>query len=636
MPRSNRFTAPAILLFAGAAWYALGSWLIPPVISSIYHGDLLVRLVSQIPGFRDQPLDFYLGQWSGIILAGTAAFLGLSGFLHLLNSDRRWPSLVGKATPGTIGAIRMLVCSILLLNVFWEDLSSTAALPRGMLEPMGLIQLFYLLPGFEWFLTSAASLAIFQWVTAAVLIFGFAGWKTSWTIPIGAVCYLLFAGLLRHYAWFYHTGLIPLFLLILLSFLPSGDGWSVDRLIRIWRGKPVPAADKSSYMYGWARYAIWATMALPYVAAGFSKIRNGGLFWWDAVNFKYILFYSTLRPMEFDFEVSLLLRNAPDFLFEIMALAALGGEVLYGLVLFSRRARWILPTLMGLMQIGILFLQNILFLDLIILQVIFFNFIPLRSFLGRRLSLAKGRIRLNYDTQVPTQRRAAQIIESLDLFERFELQNKTGAKLSAQWKDDTYENARLVRMVIAVSPCVWILRPIMILPGVSDWVSAKLTDAPKQDVTEKTPEHSEKGYRRVVVTLTSILLFCWVFRLEFYPFTSMQMFSKVRGPVVTYELPLAHLRSGDVVHLPIEQTVPAMRDSRYRRLLQSAMNDEEETVSAELFEIVAMRWNAAAVAADQITHMEIERWTWNYEEDPDNPAHGELVATRAYPVANAN
>jgi hypothetical protein len=56
-----------------------------------------------------------------------------------------------------------------------------------------------------------------------------------------------------------------------------------------------------------------------------------------------------------------------------MATLAVGAELLYVSVLFSRTARRFLPPLTAALHLGIWFLQNILFFDLILLQLVFLD-----------------------------------------------------------------------------------------------------------------------------------------------------------------------------------------------------------------------------------------------------------------------
>ena len=90
--------------------------------------------------------------WDRILVAGNA---------HV------WPvflsEVVGEATPGTLGAIRVWVCFILLISTLWEDLPSFALLPLELREDMGMMKIFDELPiGYQSFLTSGASCGCFN------------------------------------------------------------------------------------------------------------------------------------------------------------------------------------------------------------------------------------------------------------------------------------------------------------------------------------------------------------------------------------------------------------------------------------------------------------------------------------------
>lgn len=514
-------------------------------------------LFGALPLSRGVPVSFLVRELGEIVLVGALAIPLLSTLVAYLRRPAVARRIVGAAAPGDIGAIRALVCAILLISVLWEDVASTAALPREMLRPMGVMQLFRTLPGFEWLLVSPAALHALEWATGLLLFMGMIGWKTRIVLPLGALGYLLVGGILRQYAWFYHTGLIALYLLVVLSFMPAHHGRSVDRILRLRKGRRV-VPDVPSLEYGWMRYALWATMAVPYVAAGLSKIRNGGITWWEASNFKFILFQSTLRPMEFEFDLSLLLARAPDALFALLAVAALAGEIFYGLVLFSRRARWILPALMLLMHLGILFLQNILFFDLILLQAIFFDFRP----------LARATRRLCEQTGIS------------------EIWSRQLQPLAPSDDDEALTENR-----------AWLA------PG-----SWRLASA-------------------VAITLSVF----WIFRVEFYPFTGMQMFSQKRTEPVVYERVLAHLESGQNVRAPIERSIRAMSDSRYRRVLQMAFDDQRESVTSAFLDAVQTRWNgSAATGTDRIVGFEVQRWEWHYLQEPAHPTYGRIVARRVF------
>jgi len=290
-------------------------------------------------------------------------------------SQRFRERFVGTATPGALAVIRIVTCSVALLNLSWENLPSAARIPLELRRHMGLLELFYDLPlGFERLVTSSAGLFALEGVTVLALALALAGFQTRISLPVAALGHFLCGGILRQYAWFFHTGLIPFYLLTTLCFTPCADGWSVDAWRRKRRGQASADPNLATATYGWARYACWLVVALPYVFAGMSKLRAGPPVWWVAENFKRAVLGSNLEPMHFDFDLGLRILDWPGWVWSLMGFTAVATELGYGAVLFSRRARRVVPVMTACLHVGVLFFQNILFFDLILLQLIFYDF----------------------------------------------------------------------------------------------------------------------------------------------------------------------------------------------------------------------------------------------------------------------
>ena len=76
--------------------------------------------------------------------------------------------------------------------------------------------------------------------TVLLLFLGAIGCFTRMVIPLSALAHFVLLGILIDYSFFWHQNLVPLYLLAVLSFTPCGDGWSVDRLWKLSRGRDVP------------------------------------------------------------------------------------------------------------------------------------------------------------------------------------------------------------------------------------------------------------------------------------------------------------------------------------------------------------------------------------------------------------
>ena len=532
---SERAKARAVRRLAGIAllWLVLGELVVPNLIGWLYSADPanwwapLARALARAQSRHS--LDYYLGAWRKDGRWAVFALFAYQGFALATRQGRFAERFVPPATPAALGAIRALVASVLLASTLWEHLPSSALLPRGLIHGEGpVLALLYALPiGFERFVASAPALALLQAATALLLACAALGFRTRVSVPLAAAAYLILGGVLRQYAWFYHTGLVPLYLLMALSFTPCGDGLSLDRWLRERRGESVPSANAATLRYGWPRFFLWVALAFPYVEAGLSKLRRGGFAWPHAENLKSILLIDTLNPMQFDWGVTLRLLSAPDALFWAIGVTTLLGDIGYGLVLFSRRARLVLPAITLGMHLGIWFLQNVLFFDLMLLQAILF---------GSRA-----------------------------------------------------------------------------LPG-------SLAPASKEPVSR------EPNWPRRVRLLAALLITCWALRIEEYPFTAMQMYSK---PNLTGEIDwiavVATFESGELRRAPIGDAIPALRDARYRRVLRRGFERYEQALAKEFLTAFALAHNANAKPGSRITSVEAQLWRWNYSRAPNDPRHGALV-----------
>lgn len=305
---------------------------------------------------------------------GVVFCLGLGLLLWIATDPGFAKRFVGTATADELGFIRIIACINLLVTALWlEDLPTTAWLPTAIQQPMGTIQFLYVIPGFETFARSQAWLQGFELLTALCLILGMIGLWTRLTIPLSALTFCILGGLTRQYFYLYHQGLIVVYILVALSFTPCGDGLSVDRWLAKQRSKPIVDTRQPTAVYGWSRYTCWVVLVLAYLASGGSKLAVVGLSWLDPINLRGMMYSCTLqRCNNYDWDIALQLGpHLPDFVFTLFGIAGTFAELAFVLVLFSKLARRIMPLFMVSLHLGIWTFQNILFIDFIILQLVF-------------------------------------------------------------------------------------------------------------------------------------------------------------------------------------------------------------------------------------------------------------------------
>ncbi|MGB3295836.1 MAG: hypothetical protein WBB01_22870 [Phormidesmis sp.] len=434
------------------------------------------------------------------------------------------------------------------MTLGFENLSSVALLPPEMREPVGMMRFFHAIPGFNSFVRSQVGLSIFEWLTALLLFLGVIGWRTRAIIPLATLCYFLYGGIVRDYTFFWHQGLVLLYIMAVLSLTPCGDGLSVDRLRRARLGASVPAADATSPIHGWSRYACWVVIALTYVSGGLSKLYYGGPFWWEPVNIQRHL-YSTSLGLTFFFDKPLSLHLNPDngIPFAVLGIIGIYGELAYGFVLFSRKARYVIPLAMGMTHIGIFLFQDILFFDLIFLPLIFIDFAAIRR-LGEP-------VRVGYPS------------------------TPIHSTLKTDLKRIRY--------------------PALIY------------------------------YPLLVSALTAILMSAWLLKIEFYPFTAVQMFSgKDTSGQVSYTKVIGHYESGTAARMIPEKIIPAAFDDHYAEDIKRCLSDdlEERQVCEKLLATVGSVYNQKNSSKEKMIEVEVQEWQYNFRESrSSNSSYGKLM-----------
>ena len=668
-----------VIIGLSLVWIIFARLIVPPVIESAYRGESWPFLNRVIHGQAVHSVHFYLQLWDRMTIAGLVSSLGFLLIVLVGSSPTFSRRIVGEATPGSLGAIRMWTCSILLLTTLWEDLGSIAWLPPELRHPSGLLRYLYILPiGFDRLVTSEMGLRAFQLLTELLLCLGLVGWRTRLVLPLGTFCYFLLLGILIDYSFFWHQNLVPFYVMIVLSFTPCGDGWSVDRLWKIYQGRAVPDAGRTSPVYGWSRYAYWAMIAMPYLANGLGKLCDGGLFWWDPTSMKAHIYGDTLTPREYDFALALHLVYAPDIVFALVGLFAVFSETFFGLVLFSRMARRIFPVAAIMMHIGIFLLQRILFFDLILLQLVFFDFTPIRKAIGSRLASKRGRLQVLYDGLCPFCCRTVRVLAGFDLFTRLEFldfrrldlndyNRRLGLNLASRdleeemsviFRGRVYRGFYGYRRIALAVPVFWLLAPWLFLPGVSSlgaWVYGyvarnrlkfhwddshrpvqPLEEGESAKVTTTGDATRDFGYALAVSGIIVVSLVCWFYRIEFYPFTSWHLYTNLdTSGKVQYRKVFAQRESGVSSRARLEDTIGAIAlDNRYSPHIEKCFGElpGDVEICKKFLSAAASAYNKKVQPGERVTQYEIQVWIWDFLSYPSDPNYGKLTDRFAFEI----
>jgi hypothetical protein len=345
--------------------------------------------------------------------------------------------------------------------------------------------------------------------------------------------------------------------------------------------------------------------------------------------------------------------------FALLGFIAVWGEAAYGLVLVWPASRRVLPAMMGLMHVGIVFLQNILFLDLVLFQFLFVDFTRVRRWLGR---WAGAPLELVYDGACARCRRTAEVLHRLDLFERLRLVDRREAPPSTVGAVPTgpWEHSRAVRgralagRVARALPLGWLVLPLLWVPGMGTLASraaARMMSALASDgtCTLHGPPAPGRVVRAALATpvatrraplavaaLAAFMLTIWAHEVEFFPLTALQMYSqpvwRSHDPLITYRV-LAVRESGEASRAAWDEVVgPYRRNARFRAFLWNYFDSPAQAERLRRFMTAAGdAWNRTAPAGRRVTRMEAQAW----ESMWDDPRAGRLVDRLAVELAPA-
>ena len=402
-------------------------------------------------------------------------------------------------------------------------------------------------------------------------------------------------------------------------------------------------------------------------------------------------FYAdSLMPREYDWTWSLLLTQAHDPLVGVMGVFVIVFESLWIAVLFSSTVRKIWPVLTAMFHTGVLIFQKILFLDLILVQLVFFDLTGVRKAVARRLETRYGRIQVLYDGHCPLCNRTVRVLQFFDLFARLEFldfrrldlaeyNRRHQMALTIQDLDremyvisrgQAYIGYYGYRILAVALPAFWPLSPALFLPGAS-WVGERVYGyiarnrlalvhcdshcpiVPQGNggpVAISYADHAPQRYRYALFIsgFCVVMAISFFYTLEFYPLTAWHLYTKLNSSgKVTYHKVFGHQPSGTIVPVRLEETIGALRwDGRNRQKLQQCIDGvrkERKRVVSKNLEICKKFLTASGVVYNEqsppdqkITHVEIQEWVWDFRANPSDPEHGNVTDRIIVEIAPAS
>jgi predicted DCC family thiol-disulfide oxidoreductase YuxK len=345
-------------------------------------------------------------------------------------------------------------------------------------------------------------------------------------------------------------------------------------------------------------------------------------------------------------------------------------EVSYVLVPFSRTARRIVPAMMVAAHLGILLLQRIMFIDLILLQLVFVDFSSIRRAIGRRITRHHRQIEVLYDGSCALCRRTVRLLGALDLFSALQFQDfrqldlaayntSRGLNLEGADLDESMHavaRGRVFRGFSAYSaiakavPVCWPLVPFLFLPGIrslgqliyariaphrTQFVACDAGCAVEPAIEDRRLTDGARaaigtrfGFALTLSVLVALTTACWLQRFEFYPFSAWHLYAMLdTSGTITYYKVMGHYDSGRISGVRLEEGVGALAlDARYSIALDKCFGGAADVSVCEKFFIAsAAAYNLHRWPGNRLTRYEIQTWKWDFVSNPRDPHYGQLA-----------
>jgi predicted DCC family thiol-disulfide oxidoreductase YuxK len=293
-------------------------------------------------------------------------------------------------------------------------------------------------------------------------------------------------GIPESFGKIHHADAILVWAMAVFALSRSGDGWSLDGLIRAARRPGQPASPPSGE-YTWPIRMMWLVMCVIFFCAGVSKLRHGGLSFVvsDAlathfIHANYGIGRPAGRPLT---EWGLWFARHPA-LCRFMGAGSLLFELALPLALFSRWARRIVVPGVFLLQLGITFLMGP---DFLRFAFCYLFWVPW-ALLGARLRRTMATQRQHhffFDGSCGLCQRTVAVLRRLDVWKRIVFHDALNdwasihAAFPALRQEDCLETMHVVtasgrietgfdayRAISWSVPLLWPVAPLLYVPGV--------------------------------------------------------------------------------------------------------------------------------------------------------------------------
>ncbi|HTL29558.1 MAG TPA: DCC1-like thiol-disulfide oxidoreductase family protein [Tepidisphaeraceae bacterium] len=398
------------------------------------------------------------------------------GFLGRLRD--RWMNFwFAPATPSSLGFYRFLFFFCIFVFHVWDDSRVWHNVPREWFQPIWIFKFFH------WKLLSPGKLLLMETVWKIALFFACIGFFTRLSAFIGFAFGLYLLGLANCWGKTGHGDAMVTLLMCVFAIARSGDGWSIDSLLRAARRRDTSgAAPPLSGEYTWPVRCGQLVLSMVFFNAGCTKLIRSGLAWVTSDNMAILLIqhHFSSAPLT---DLGLKLAQHP-LLCKIMAGGSLATELSFPLALISKWARRIVVPACFMMQVGIGIFMGIYFTQFMVCYLFFVPWPKIGRWIVRR-NQREPVADIFFDGTCGLCQGTVAVVRRLDLLCRVRFRDiaREWPEVSAAFPQLDYhrcmEDMHLIdrsgrlhvgfdayRYLARILPLGWIFLPFLYLPGV--------------------------------------------------------------------------------------------------------------------------------------------------------------------------
>jgi hypothetical protein len=285
---------------------------------------------------------------------------------------------VVPASPFALGVVRFVVHGLFLFDAVFTSYSALGSLPPTILRPTGVMKL---LPwSFYDSLQTHGGMLTLKTLMVVSLLLSTAGFLTFISTKASLLLVLFYQGLLRSFGHFNHDEMIAIYFMVVLTFAPCGDAFSIDN--RLGRTKQ----QRPAFAYAYPILLMQLLLAWVYFSSALIKIRVAGWKYLSPDNLPALAIFHSLDNLhDTAFRGAFWLPQVREYLPYFVGLILI-WELLFPLAVLFRRLRWVILGIGFVFHVSTLFLMNIFFPHQLLMYVVFINWDrrrkPINSYRG--------------------------------------------------------------------------------------------------------------------------------------------------------------------------------------------------------------------------------------------------------------